>query len=76
MIAELRNLYNAKGRYYHNWGHITACLTELFDITISQNLSDDEIAIIGASILFHDIVYDTSDIGHYKINETMSAQFA
>lgn len=76
MTGELRKLYDAPGRYYHTWEHITDCLRKLFEVAIAENLTDDEIAIIGGAILFHDIIYTVTDDIYYRANEARSAQFS
>jgi len=76
IISELRKLYDAPGRYYHTWEHIIACLEKLFEIATELSLSDEDIAIIGGAILFHDEIYEVTSGKYYQANEARSAHSA
>lgn len=76
IISDLRKLYDAPGRYYHTWEHIIACLEKLFEIATELSLSDEDMAIIGGAILFHDEIYEVTSGKYYQANEDRSAHSA
>lgn len=73
--AELKKKHEETHRYYHTWEHIVELLDHLFGAVESENLSDEEIGIIGAAILFHDSVYVVDKV-YYRDNEIHSAELA
>ncbi len=74
-INHFRSAYNSPSRYYHSWEHIVEGFTTLFDMACEMEISDEDLAIIGGSILFHDFFYEVNK-DWYSRNETMSSQEA
>lgn len=70
--AELKKLHEEPHRFYHTWEHITESLNHLFDYAVSEDLTDDQVAILGGAILFHDGIYEV-DKTYYQDNEARSA---
>ncbi len=65
---QLKDLYNAPGRFFHNFEHIAKCIEEL-DLA-RRLLSGSNKA--EAALWFHDVVYNT----RMTDNEERSAEFA
>ena len=77
IIRHLQMVYNSDHRAYHTWEHIVESLGHLFDMAIAmpKKLPDEEIAIIGAAILWHDYAYEVN-AEYYAHNESVSSQMA
>ncbi|WP_099367881.1 HD domain-containing protein [Sphingobacterium sp. 1.A.4] len=65
---ELKEQYQAKGRYYHNLDHITAMLMELE--SVKEMLIN--IDLLWFAVYYHDVIY----LPHSSCNEVDSANFA
>lgn len=74
-VATLKKKHEEPHRRYHTWEHIIEMLDFLFEHAAATNMSDDEIAILGGAILFHDSVYSIDPV-YYRHNEVHSADFA
>ena len=66
----LRDVYQEPGRFYHNWQHLTECLTEL--AACRQDFVGYDLSAIEMALWYHDSVYDTKA----NDNEERSAQVA
>lgn len=70
--AELKKIHEEPHRFYHTWEHIIESLNHLFDYAIAEDLFDNQIAVLGGAILFHDSIYEV-DKTYYQDNESRSA---
>ncbi len=75
VTAELKKQHEEAHRSYHTWEHVVELLDHLFECRASESLSDEDFAVLGAAILFHDSVYEI-DPTYYRDNETRSASYA
>jgi predicted metal-dependent HD superfamily phosphohydrolase len=67
LYAEISGRYCEPQRYYHTLAHISACLSELQQLSLPRALQER----IGLAIWFHDVVYDPLA----RDNEQQSAGF-
>ena len=74
-VAELKKRHEEPHRFYHTWEHIVELLDRLFEYHASGSLPDEDFAVLGAAILFHDSVYEVNRT-YYPDNETRSASYA
>ncbi len=68
LLRQLKEAYSAPGRRYHNLYHV-ATLLEMFEANLVHLQNP---IVVGFSILYHDIVYNTER----RDNEEMSAEKA
>ena len=74
-FAELRKIHEEPHRFYHTWEHIVELLAHLFEYATSENLTDEQIAVLGGAILFHDSIYEVNKT-YYSDNEARSANLS
>ena len=55
LLEKIKAIYNAPGRYYHNFDHISNMLREFKFSWFSESLNDEQYRRIMISVLYHDI---------------------
>ncbi|MDR0282334.1 MAG: hypothetical protein LBI53_03270 [Candidatus Peribacteria bacterium] len=59
IYSNLKSQYDSPSRLYHDWSHIVACMNKLYNI--KHEIANEDFIVLFLSLLFHDVIYDTSN---------------